>query len=83
MLLGILYIPIIVYFDKLKCYTVRTQDTEGNDSLQTPTQQPQAEPRESQNEQNILFSSYSLQQAKWSRSLDLDPVTLSVRIIFW
>jgi hypothetical protein len=64
MLLGILYVFIRVYFDKLKCHTVKTQDSERNDSLQTPTQQAQAEPKERQNEQNILFSSYSLQHEK-------------------
>jgi hypothetical protein len=44
-LLGILYVFIRAYLDKLKCYTVKTPDTECNKSPQTSTQQPQAEPR--------------------------------------
>ena len=59
--LGLLYFLLRSHFDKWRCAATKTQDTEGAASLQNPHRTPEPRPRDT--EQNVLFSSYALQNA--------------------
>ena len=59
--LGLLYFLLRSQFDKWRCAATKTQDTECATSLQNPHRTPEPRPRDT--EQNVLFSSYALQNA--------------------
>jgi hypothetical protein len=64
LLLGLLYFIIRSHFDKLRCATTKTQDTESAKPPQNSLQQPRTpEPRPRDTERNVVFPSYSLQHA--------------------
>ena len=57
-LLGLGYFLLRLHFDKLRCAATKTLDTENGTS---PQQRRTSEPRPRDTEQNVLFSSYALQ----------------------
>jgi len=61
-LLGLVYFLLRSHFDKLWCAATKTLDPE---SATSPQQHRTPEPRPRDTEQNVLFSSYTLQTANW------------------
>jgi hypothetical protein len=72
LLLGLLYFLLWSHVDKLRCNSIKTQDTTCAAPFQIPLQQRRTpEPQQRETEQNVVFSSYPLQHANWDNQLDL------------